>query len=265
MEVGVIEGNCVPEGVAVGGSGSADAKRATVEARLRAREAARGEVRAARQARELEAKDPVENAHKFWSEFQSSRSQLADEVEAFSAKDKARIGAAAEGWTARVGELQRRVADATLFLPAYDVRQAQAAIATLKEQIAAVKEKFQPRKRFTFKSRGKRAAAAAAAAEAAPAAAEAKSAKSAGGDDSCAKYDVDEKSFEGRTGEVLVLRTGELGAEGGDFKLARLVDCTVVLCVGLLFRALRVAYTRLMFTLCVHPGRKRFTRCVSTT
>lgn len=143
------------------------------------------------------------------------------------------------------------VADATYFLPAYDLRQATLALAALREQQEAAAAALQPRRRFAFnrkasgKAGGEEAAAAAgepaqrqaqqqavqepqpqaaqqprapAQAQAAAAAAAAAVSGGAGSDGS---------TLSGLRGEIVAPSREE--AEGREFTLSDLEDCTVFL------------------------------------
>ncbi|XP_066217508.1 tubulin-specific chaperone C [Saccopteryx leptura] len=62
---------------------------------------------------------------------------------------------------ARLQGLQKLLSDSVLFLPAYDVRQGQEALARLQEALADRCQQVQPKKRFAFKTRRKDAPSAA--------------------------------------------------------------------------------------------------------
>ncbi|CAK6446983.1 unnamed protein product [Pipistrellus nathusii] len=72
---------------------------------------------------------------------------------------------------ARLQGLQKLLNDSVLFLAAYEVRQAQEALAQLQAALADRRQQLQPKKRFAFKTRRKDAALAPPAADATPGAA----------------------------------------------------------------------------------------------
>lgn len=246
------------------GDASDSSRKAALEARMKARGQAREDEANARRAKGLETKDPSENAHKFWREFQSDRTALEDEITGYmegrggkmatTSVDSKAATALIDGWTQRVRTLHARVADATLYLPPYDVRQAQGALDTVSAKIEETRQAVVPRKRFAFnrsrrkEQEAKRAAEAAGASGAdggsddAGTGAGTGASKDDGGAESkeasWAKFDVEEKSFEDASGKELVLAPGELGTDGGNFKLSNLQDCVVVLTDVL--RALRI-------------------------
>ncbi|XP_059557638.1 tubulin-specific chaperone C [Myotis daubentonii] len=74
---------------------------------------------------------------------------------------------------ARLQGLQKLLNDSVLFLAAYEVRQAQEALAQLQAALADRRQQLQPKKRFAFKTRRKDADLAPKAVDAAPGAAEA--------------------------------------------------------------------------------------------
>ncbi|PRW60049.1 tubulin-folding cofactor C-like [Chlorella sorokiniana] len=142
-----------------------------------ARLAEREEARASAAAKRLEdlhvSGDPRESVDAFMEEFSSRRQQLEAALQAASGGgggggDAAAVAALAE----QIAELEKSVAEATYFLPAYDLRQATLALTALREQQEVAAAALQPRRRFAFNRKASEKAGGSEGAEAAAAAPE---------------------------------------------------------------------------------------------
>ncbi|KAL4459071.1 hypothetical protein ABPG75_013936 [Micractinium tetrahymenae] len=144
-----------------------------------ARLAERDRERAAEAARRLEElavpAEPHENVERFLEGFAEQRREL-DAALAGAAGSDSIGGDGGEGGgsgdavtlaalAGRIAELEKSVADAAYFLPAYDLRQATLALAVLREQQEAAAAALQPRKRFAFNRRASKPATAPAASQ----------------------------------------------------------------------------------------------------
>ena len=171
-----------------------------VLARLAAKDEARRAERAARQERAAEDADPREDAGRWLAWFGARRDALAADVSAAAADATAAAAAGASGGAAAgaaaaapdasaararldallctAAELEKALADASYYLPSYDVKRAAAALSDARAAAEAARAALAPRRKFAF-SRGA-AAARAPGASAAAAAAGAAAASTAG-------------------------------------------------------------------------------------
>lgn len=60
-----------------------------------------------------------------------------------------------DDWVTRMAALEASLSSASIFLPAYDMRQCQGALGRLREALDDARAAIVPRKKFTFKSRHK--------------------------------------------------------------------------------------------------------------
>ncbi|KAL4859053.1 Tubulin-folding cofactor C [Chlorella vulgaris] len=133
-------------------------KGASVLARLAERE----EQRAATAVKRLEelqvSSDPRESVDAFMEHFSTRRQQLEAALQACATPGNAAPHDQLTALGEQLAALEKAVADATYFLPAYDQRQATLALAALREQQEATAAALQPRKRFAFNRKATKAA-----------------------------------------------------------------------------------------------------------
>ena len=158
-------------------------------------------------------------------------------------------------WLIDLQELTREIADATLYLPAFDVRQANSVrfhalpgrsphsqccvllsqtVAALKLSVECLRTEILPRKKFRFTDRDrlKKAQAAGGGSGGAdgsasmPADSVAAVVKRPDAEDAS----EDEYSIRSLTGETITVLTGQL-REGQDIRLEDLTNCTIIMCV----------------------------------
>ena len=135
--------------------------------RLNAIEEARRAEADARRAEATAAADPRENVRSFLSTFEADRARIdsavADERTAHAAgKSADDLRAALEGLQTEVLQMERRVAEASYFLPPYDSRASTATVEVLKTSVATAIAELLPRKKFSFSKKKKATTAAAA-------------------------------------------------------------------------------------------------------
>ncbi|KAM9315390.1 tubulin-specific chaperone C [Gastrophryne carolinensis] len=129
----------------------AAAGRPCVPERLQRREEERQrEVDKKRQEREVAAVQEEKSSH-FHASFGPERAAIEAAVgESEGAEHLEEVGG-------RIQRLQKFLNDSVMFLPSYDVRQAQDQLARLQAALDARRLQLQPKKKFTFKSRKKEA------------------------------------------------------------------------------------------------------------
>ncbi|KAG9484396.1 tubulin-specific chaperone C [Eleutherodactylus coqui] len=117
----------------------------------------------------------------------------------------------------RLQRLQKLVNDSMMFLPPYDLRQAQDHLARLQAALEAKRQELQPKKKFAFKSRKKEASASAATIEP-PQGPRAKELPADPGA---------QCGLQGLSGQVLFMEADDIRQK--DVQLSQLRDCTVTL------------------------------------
>ena len=235
--------------------------RLSTQERLNAIDESRRADAEARRAEADGAADPRENVRAFLASFESDRAEVERSVlEARDAGEKGRgpddLRPALDAALSRTLAMERRVAEASYFLPSYDARACAAAVERLKGVHRAAAADLLPRKKFAFSSKRKKKASAGddpssdlpPPAPAAAAAAPTPPVSSAAASSVLAKIAAMELHADASApgardvvgGDPLVVR-GALGADAAsaapDCVLERLADCDVFL-IGT-FRALR--------------------------
>mmetsp|Transcript_48617 Transcript_48617/g.155583 ORF Transcript_48617/g.155583 Transcript_48617/m.155583 type:complete len:405 (-) Transcript_48617:263-1477(-) len=217
-----------------------DLKREQMVERLAAMDAKRQEEAEKRRLEIAETADPRESVSRFLEDFSSRRTAI---VASLSAAEQA-VGAGVsmdpaeaealkgrlEGASIEILKMEKAVAEASYFLPAYDARSVTGAINQLKEKVASTKEALLPKKKFAFSRKKKEGGAGAAAAPAAPTAAELLSEEEAQRAKELERIEKDVAAGRGLKGlrnEVVVKRAAEL--QGLDYTLFDLEGCTVYL------------------------------------
>ena len=222
----------------------------TAQERLRITDEARRAEAEARRAEADAAADPRENVGAFLAAFEADRAR----VEAAIGAERAAHGAGKkaddlrselEALQAEALQMERRVAEASYFLPSYDSKASTGVVDALKLAIAGAIAELLPRKKFSFSKKKKEAAKPATAA-----ALDVKVGAGAGGGGTDAAASAAAKVAEvaaadgpglrGLTGGVHVVGADSLqrATDGAaDYVLENLTDCTVFL-LGTL-RALR--------------------------
>ena len=232
-------------------------RRDEIKARIIARQEARRNASERRKAELDEEADPTENVDAFWDTFNGEKAKVLDALREVAASSEAGTATRASVFSrmdelvSKVQAMQLRAADASMYLAPYDNRQAGTTVSRLLAAVADARNTLAPRRKFTFKSKRKKKKSAAkqqqqqqqkenatgqlggqevpAAGATAAAGAAAAGATAAAGESTCARFAVFEKKFEGLRGEVVHVGPGEL-ADGQEFRLSNLEDCTVSLC-----------------------------------
>ncbi|XP_056424176.1 tubulin-specific chaperone C [Hyla sarda] len=119
----------------------------------------------------------------------------------------------------RVQRLQKLLNDSMMFLPSYDIRQAQEHITRLQAALDARRQQLQPKKKFAFKARKKEAPVGSASTIQPPPAAPQVKETQAQPEAQCGLQDL--------SGQVLFMKSEEIRQK--DVQLSRLRDCTVTL------------------------------------
>ncbi|KAM4770776.1 tubulin-specific chaperone C [Rhinophrynus dorsalis] len=120
----------------------------------------------------------------------------------------------------RLQRLQKLLNDSIMFLPSYDIRQAQDAISRLQGTLDGKRQQLQPRGKFTFKSRKKQAAAATSFGQPPPVTVDPQpSEKGLQPEPIC--------GLQGLSSQILFMEAAEI--QKSDVLLSQLRDCTVTL------------------------------------
>lgn len=96
-----------------------------------------------------------ENAKFFHEHFASEKNNLELELSACDSLDKNELGNKFDGLSVMHQKLQRFLAESTMFLPSYEVRQSQDMLIKLQVQIQEKRDVLLPKKKFAFKSKKK--------------------------------------------------------------------------------------------------------------
>lgn len=213
--------------------------------RLAAIEEARKADADARRAELDAAADPRENIRSFLAGFEERKARVEGEVNSHrsavgtpDAKPADDLRAALDALQADVIAIERSVAEASYFLPAYDSRACTAAVDHLKKTVADATGELLPRKKFTFSKKKKEATASKpdsekketddVAAQLARIGIRTTMMTTTSGTSGPKGSKEDEgPGVRNRTGETVVV---DASSAVGDFELKRLVDCEVYLC-----------------------------------
>eukprot|EP00250_Pteridium_aquilinum_P001944 c12154_g1_i1 orf=254-1471(-) len=149
------------EGNVRGVVASLQQKHAAMLQRLAINEDARLQKCAALREGSLAAENPNESTDRFLQAFSESFKQLEQtlsslQVRVSSEEDKSSTKSDLDVAAIRISELEQFVAENSYFLPAYEVRASQSAIASLREKLEGVNAELLPKKRFSFKSKAGR-------------------------------------------------------------------------------------------------------------
>lgn len=98
-----------------------------------------------------------ENSQYFYDTFNAERACIEEMLSSCTGADRAVLSQRLEEATAKTLQLQKFVNDSVLFLPLYDLRQAQAALQKLQTSLAGIREEGLPKKKFAFRARTKAA------------------------------------------------------------------------------------------------------------
>jgi hypothetical protein len=216
--------------------------KAGLKAQMDARHAARDAERLRKTAQQEDTYDPMESSAAFLKTFNAKQAAIQSAVDVIIAgQDDARgsgklaVLESLDKLKGQVKEMSKDVADASRYLAGYDARQSQVALANMTALIAQTQATVAPRKKFTFKSRGIRAAKLAAAG---PQAAPELSQPAALKPTAVMTYEIPEEGFNftDRKNEVLDIKPGQLQQESGkgvhgasDGRLEGLENCTVLI------------------------------------
>jgi hypothetical protein len=153
----------MPTAQTLGNASAVPGDAQAVISRLEALELARKVEREARAAAAKEQADPRESVEGFLAWYSSQQADLQQRCDQLApAPDAAPCGSAsapgapvqqADALLAEVADLERALADASYFLPSYDLRSASAAAQGLRAQLEAVKCQLAPKRKFAFASK----------------------------------------------------------------------------------------------------------------
>lgn len=96
-----------------------------------------------------------ETANHFLESFSNEKSLLEMGLEKATSIDKHQLAAHFDDLSARLHKLQKFFAESTMFLPSYDVRQAQASLNSIQSRLQDNRDELLPKKKFSFKSKKK--------------------------------------------------------------------------------------------------------------
>ncbi|XP_063774364.1 tubulin-specific chaperone C [Pseudophryne corroboree] len=148
--------------------------------------------------------------------FAASFGQERAAIEELLSGEQPEAGAPEEA-SERLQRLQKLLNDSMMFLPSYDVRQAQEQLSRLQAALEERRLQLQPKKKFAFKSRKKEA-------PAAPSAAPPQPPRSK---EPAAQQPTAQCCLQDRSGQVLAMEAEEIRQK--DVQLSQLRDCTITL------------------------------------
>ncbi|EQC32101.1 hypothetical protein SDRG_10297 [Saprolegnia diclina VS20] len=134
----------------------------SLEEKVRVVENARAEQRETTQRKAaLSEKDTRATAvDGFWKQFTEMETATRARLDALQSQEPSpNLRAELDSLVAGVQAMRDSAADASLYLPPYDIRQSQAILSRLLAEIEAQRSALAPRKKFTFKARAKKASA----------------------------------------------------------------------------------------------------------
>lgn len=109
--------------------------------------------------RRNEEKDPAkavqENVRNFTDTFFKEKQSIENEVRECRSENKLETTSKLDIISKNIIKLQKYLADSTMFLPAYEVRQAQETISNLQQLVQNKRDELIPKKKFAFKSKKK--------------------------------------------------------------------------------------------------------------
>ncbi|KAG1675415.1 hypothetical protein FOA52_012334 [Chlamydomonas sp. UWO 241] len=147
------------EAADVGGAEAADLRREAMISKLAGLEAARQVEVAQRKQEAAEAADPRESIAPFVAQFGSQQASVAGDLEALTQAppqdgdgkaDAKEASRRLDELAATVFEMEKSAANASYFLPSYDLRQCNAAVAKLKQAIEDARAALVPKRKFAF-------------------------------------------------------------------------------------------------------------------
>ncbi|KAL2652714.1 hypothetical protein R1flu_020842 [Riccia fluitans] len=110
-----------------------------------------------RKSQAAETSDPRESVDVFLSAFtqrkESVEKELASALEKKNALEQTLIKEHLDSLALELSAMEKLVADASYFLPAYDVRSSQTAVLKLKDELATASAELIPKKKFSFRSK----------------------------------------------------------------------------------------------------------------
>ena len=130
---------------------------------MRERLERRNEERLAEKERRQAERDtqaqPNEDKDFFLSNFTKEEKEVEEMLEKcidLNPAEKAALSQHFDEMSSKCYQLQKLLADATLFLPSYDVKRRQSKLSSLQQAIADKRDQLIPKKKFAFKARQKK-------------------------------------------------------------------------------------------------------------
>ena len=130
-------------------------KRAVITEKLSQRETERQSEIQRRYDQKDQSKSVQENVKNFTENFWLEKSKIELELKEVKQGSKLDITAKLDSVTNQMLKLQKYLAESTIFLPKYEVRQAQETLSNIQDQIQEKRDELIPKKKFTFKSKKK--------------------------------------------------------------------------------------------------------------
>lgn len=107
-----------------------------------------------RRKEEKESQAVTEEKGDFFSRtFNSEKAEIQDLLSGCSELDRDKASEILEEVTLKIQQLQKFLNDSVVFLPQYELRQAQASLQTLQSTLAEKRDQVLPKKKFAFRSR----------------------------------------------------------------------------------------------------------------
>ena len=156
----------------------------------------------------------------FVDNLNEKRQLLEDGVARSNQLDKSELVDHFDSLSETLHKVQRYVSECTVFLPSYEVRQAQETISNLQTKIQEKRDELLPKRKFAF-SKGKKTA------ESEKKAEPVKQKKPKDHDEAAAAVELASCKFVKQTGQTLIKKSSEINQK--DIALVDLTDCTVKL------------------------------------
>lgn len=132
-----------------------DEKRSAITDKLSKRETDRLSDIQRRNEQKDSSKSIQENVKLFNENFVKEKESIEDDLHKCNLSSKTESATKLDSLAKQIQSMQKYLTESTLFLPAYEVRQAQDIICNLQQQVQSKRDILVPKKKFTFKSKKK--------------------------------------------------------------------------------------------------------------
>ena len=136
-----------------------DDKKLIIGDKLQKREEERLSHLQKRRNEKLETSSANESARYFTENFAKEKAKIEKQLSECKGLEKNKLIDKLDSISVLHQKLQRFATESTMFLPSYEIRQAQEALSTLQQQIQETRDQLLPKKKFAFKSKKKESAA----------------------------------------------------------------------------------------------------------